>query len=290
MNFFMAKTYRRPLPNLFMVADTCAASRKSSAELCAVTPYLVFDSDAWTNARRARRSRPNVLGSAGPVPKFLLGDRDTLADSDASKCQETPADTNRSNDPEFTVAVAKKVYYGPVYFRRVAEPYMTLATAGTLPDAGVSVAEVNLKLIWDAVTQMKVGKRGQAYVVDAQGRLIAHTETSLVLRNTDMTQLAQVWAARTASAGAGGEAKDILGRDVLTAYAPVRQPGLQPVGARGTLPHGAGRPGDPAAGRNESSRQGIRRRAGSKRSRRTHSLAFCRRRRRRQTCAARQSL
>jgi hypothetical protein len=40
-----------------------------------------------------------------------------------------------------------------------------------------------------------------------------------VLRNTDMTQLAQVWAARTAGAGAG--AKDILGRDVLTAYAPV---------------------------------------------------------------------
>jgi hypothetical protein len=36
-----------------------------------------------------------------------------------------------------------------------------------------------------------------------------------------MTQLAQVWAARTAGAGAGGEAKDILGRDVLTAYAPV---------------------------------------------------------------------
>jgi hypothetical protein len=53
-------------------------------------------------------------------------------------------------------------------------------------------------LIWDAVTQMKVGERGQAYVVDAQGRLIAHTEVSLVLRNTDMTQLAQVRAARTA--------------------------------------------------------------------------------------------
>jgi hypothetical protein len=62
---------------------------------------------------------------------------------------------------------------------------------------------------------------GKAYVVDAQGHLIAHTDISLVLRNADMTQLAQVWAARTAGAGAGGEAKDILGRDVLTAYAPV---------------------------------------------------------------------
>ena len=73
-----------------------------------------------------------------------------------------------SQDPKFTEAVAKKVYYGPVYFRRESEPYMTLALAGTRRDAGVSVAEVNLKLIWDVVSQIKVGEHGHAYVVDAQ--------------------------------------------------------------------------------------------------------------------------
>jgi two-component system, NtrC family, sensor kinase len=67
---------------------------------------------------------------------------------------------------------------------------------------------------------MKVGERGQAYVIDAGGRLIIHRDISLVLRNTDMTQLAQVRSARAAGTSAGG-AKDILGRDVLTAYAPV---------------------------------------------------------------------
>ena len=30
------------------------------------------------------------------------------------------------------------------------------------------------KLIWDVVTQIKVGERGHAYVVDARGRLVAH--------------------------------------------------------------------------------------------------------------------
>jgi len=130
-----------------------------------------------------------------------------------------------SSDPKFTEAVAHKVYYGPVYFRRESEPYMTLAIAGTRRDAGVSVAEVNLKLIWDVVSQIKVGERGHAYVVDAQGRLIAHPDISLVLRNTDMSKLAQVRAAR---AGAGGgpsetvqESQNIEGRNVLTAYAPV---------------------------------------------------------------------
>src|SRR6201990_3143028 len=58
-----------------------------------------------------------------------------------------------SNDPKFTEAAAKKVYYGPVYLRRESEPYMTLALAGARRDAGVSVAEVNLKLIWEVVTQ-----------------------------------------------------------------------------------------------------------------------------------------
>ena len=133
--------------------------------------------------------------------------------------------TDFSKDPKFTEAVAHKVYYGPVYFRRESEPYMTLALAGTRRDAGVSVAEVNLKLIWDVVSQIKVGEHGQAYVVDAQGRLIAHPDISLVLRNTDMSRLAQVKAARGGrrrpSAEPVQEAQDIQGRNVLTAYAPV---------------------------------------------------------------------
>ena len=131
-----------------------------------------------------------------------------------------------SKDPKFTEAVAHKVYYGPVYFRRESEPYMTLSLAGTRKDAGVSIAEVNLKLIWDVVSQIKVGEGGHAYVVGAQGRLIAHPDISLVLRNTDMSKLLQVQAAQ-AGAGAAAEAeelqgtKNIQGQEVLTASAPI---------------------------------------------------------------------
>ena len=100
-----------------------------------------------------------------------------------------------SKDPKFTEAIARKVYYGPVYFRGGSEPYMTLALAGSRKDSGVSIAEVNLKLIWDVVSQIKVGEHGLAYVVGSQGRLIAHPDISLVLRNTDMSKLVQVRAA-----------------------------------------------------------------------------------------------
>src|SRR6187431_1274164 len=127
-----------------------------------------------------------------------------------------------SKDPKFIEAVAKKVYYGPVYFRRESEPYMTLSLAGTRKDAGVSITEVNLKLIWDVVSQIKVGEHGHAYVVGAQGRLIAHPDISLVLRNTDMSKLVQVQAASNATEGDElQEARDTHGRKVLTAHARV---------------------------------------------------------------------
>jgi signal transduction histidine kinase len=132
---------------------------------------------------------------------------------------------NLSRDPKFTEAVANKVYYGPVYFRRESEPYMTLSLAGTRKDAGVSIAEVNLKLIWDVVSQIKVGERGHAYVVGAQGRLIAHPDISLVLRNTDMSKLVQVRAAQAGNTGLDPDSlqgtKNIQGQEVLTASAPI---------------------------------------------------------------------
>src|SRR5579863_1059694 len=127
-----------------------------------------------------------------------------------------------SDKPEFTEAMKAKVYYGPVYFRRESEPYMTISLAGARRENGVSIAQVNLKLIWDVVSGIKVGDNGHAYVVDGDGRLIAHPDISLVLRNTDMSKLAQVQAARAGGGGADvQEADDITGHKMLTAYAPV---------------------------------------------------------------------
>ena len=130
-----------------------------------------------------------------------------------------------SKEPAFTEAVAHKIYFGPVYFRRESEPYLTLSLAGTRRDTGVSIAQVNLKLIWDVLSKIKFAGHGRAYVVDAAGRLIAHPDISLVLRNTDMSQLPQVQSARENAAGKSAEqapeADDIEGAKVLTASAPV---------------------------------------------------------------------
>jgi len=135
-----------------------------------------------------------------------------------------------SADPKFTEAVAHKVYYGPVYFRRASEPYMTIAVAGQRRNSGISVAEVNLKFIWDVVSRIRVGETGQAFVVDARGRLIAHRDISLVLRDTDLGGLAQVRAARDDAASGDSPfgrplrtlvTENMQGQAVLSAYAPI---------------------------------------------------------------------
>jgi signal transduction histidine kinase len=132
-----------------------------------------------------------------------------------------------SADPKFREAKGGRTYYGPVYFRKESEPYMTVAMAGSGPSAGVTVVEVNLKFIWDVVSQIKVGKAGQAYAVDGRGSLIAHPDISLVLQKTAFSGLPQVQAVTAGRPRLGGQsdelaiARDFKNRRILTAYATI---------------------------------------------------------------------
>ena len=131
-----------------------------------------------------------------------------------------------SQDPKFTEAVAHKVYYGPVYFRRESEPYMTLALAGTRRDAGVSVAEVNLKLIWDVISADQ-GRRARPGLCGRRAgppdRPSRHQPGAAQHRHDAARPGARRRAPPDAdpSAEPVQEAQDIRGRKVLTAYAPV---------------------------------------------------------------------
>ncbi|MGQ0579775.1 MAG: ATP-binding protein [Betaproteobacteria bacterium] len=137
------------------------------------------------------------------------------------------SEVDLTRDPKFVEAMARKTYFSPVYFRKESEPYMTIAMAGPGEDAGVVAAESNLKFIWDVVTNLKVGKGGYAYVADANGRLIAHPDISMVLQKTDLAALPQI---RAAVADHGRDAstsveamigRDVHGTEVLSAHATI---------------------------------------------------------------------
>jgi hypothetical protein len=157
---------------------------------------------------------------------------------------EVGRNTDFSQDPKFTEAVAHKIYYGPVYLRHQSEPYMTLSLAGTRPQTGVSAAEVGLKLVWDLIRHPTVSEHNIAYVLDAQDRIIGHSDmftravdaqgqvvdhVDIGLFQRDLSGLAQVQAARAAGPSATTQAhvaRDINGRDVLAVSASVAVPGL----------------------------------------------------------------
>ena len=134
---------------------------------------------------------------------------------------------DRSGDPAFSGAKPDQTWFGPVSFRKETEPYMSMAVRSKGEAGMVTVADVNLKFIWDVVTRIKIGKRGKAYVVDGSGHLVADPDIGLVLRKTDLSKLPQVKFAL----GKGAEeslalvAQDPAGVPVLTAYGSIESLG-----------------------------------------------------------------
>ena len=184
-------------------------------------PWSTDTLDEWKmDAARLLRLVPAVTA----VAQLDAGGREQIRASRVTK-DEVGSQIDYSQQDFFAKVVANKVYYGPVHFVRESEPYMTIAMAGVRRDYGVIVAQVNLKSIWDVVSQIQVGVRGRAYVVDPAGRLIAHPDISTVLRNTDVSRLAQVQAALAEGSAAPSEQPlvtgDIDGRPVLSVHAPV---------------------------------------------------------------------
>ena len=130
---------------------------------------------------------------------------------------------DRSADPAFVGAKRGQPWFGPVYFRKETEPYITVAVRTGGAKSPVTVAEVNLKFIWDVVSRIKVGDKGKAYVVDAAGNLVADPDIGLVLRKTSLAALDHVKS--DVSLDRAGEpvmmSRDLSGTPVLTAVAPI---------------------------------------------------------------------
>ena len=134
---------------------------------------------------------------------------------------------DHSNDPAFVEAKAGKTYLSPIYYRNQSEPSLTIAVPQGEGTVTVTAAEINLRAIWDVVSQIKIGKTGYAYAVDRKGMLIAHPDSSLVLQKRDLSQLPQVRSAATVSTHSADDhdftllAPGLHGSRVLTSRAAI---------------------------------------------------------------------
>ena len=134
---------------------------------------------------------------------------------------------DRSGDPAFKGAKSDQTWFGQVTFRKETEPYMSMAVRSKGEAGAVTVADVNLKFIWDVVTRIKVGKKGKAYVIDGTGHLVADPDIGLVLRKTNLSQLPQTRLALGKGSDDSGAlvARNLAGEEVLTAYGSIESVG-----------------------------------------------------------------
>ena len=131
---------------------------------------------------------------------------------------------DRSSETPFRNAEPDAAWFGPVYFNRDTEPYMTVAIRSGGEKGPVTVAELNLKFIWDVVSRIEIGHAGKAYAIDGNGLLVADPDIGLVLRKTSLASLPHVQAAAAADGPSKPQAmvsRNLQGASVLTSMAPI---------------------------------------------------------------------
>lgn len=130
-----------------------------------------------------------------------------------------------SQSPEFLHARPEAPWFGPVAFA-VNQPRVVMALRGRQPASGVLAAQIDLAQLRYIISDARFGREGHAYVVDGEGRLLAHPDFLRVLARPDWTDRASVRAA-IAQAPAGGliEFDTPEGHAMVARAAPLSVPG-----------------------------------------------------------------
>ncbi len=84
----------------------------------------------------------------------------------------------------FTESKTGRLYLGDVQISSASEPYLIMAISA--PDGGVVAARMRIDVLWNVVDALRFGQTGQAYVVNQEGQIIAHTEAAVAQANTSL--------------------------------------------------------------------------------------------------------
>jgi class 3 adenylate cyclase len=220
---------QRAMLNALLRTEAAAAAGRIGNFLDGIKDQLGWTvRQAWS-AGAQDQHRFDALGVLRQVPAVVsitLVDGDGIERLYVSRIDLNRAESgvDRSRDPAVSGARSARIWYGPVTYYHDSEPFMTIAVAGNRKAAGIAVAEINLKLIWDVISTIRVGRTGRAFVLDRLGRLIAHPDISLVLRGTNDESLTAMRRLQQAIDAAGGQAvttENTEGETVVTAMAAI---------------------------------------------------------------------
>ncbi|MBR0900732.1 HAMP domain-containing protein [Bradyrhizobium tropiciagri] len=124
------------------------------------------------------------------------------------------SNTDLSRDLRFIETVSRGTAYAPAYFRD-ERPFMSIGEQHSGFNAGVTVAEIDLRFLNDYFGDSQVGRLAYAYVVDAKGRVLASSSKGPEV-GKDLSALPQVAAVLRPSGRPIASGKDVDGNAVLT--------------------------------------------------------------------------
>lgn len=87
------------------------------------------------------------------------------------------------------IQAGRDYYYGEITIAEDEQPYLVVAISA--PNASVIVARVNMSVLWDLLADSGFGENGLAYIVDHRGRIIAHTNHTVAIKESTITERAE---------------------------------------------------------------------------------------------------
>ncbi|MBP1882536.1 class 3 adenylate cyclase [Ensifer mexicanus] len=230
--WFSYRDQRAMLSTLLRV-EAAAAAGKIQGFLDGVEAQLRWTVQRGWDVGEESQHRSDVLRAMRQAPAIIslsLVDAAGTERLHVSRIElNRTAGTDRSGDPAVVGARSDGIWYGPVTYRQGSEPFMTMAIAGQRQAFGAAVADINLKLIWTVIAEIRVGEKGRAFVLDGAGRLIAHPDISKVLQGGDendaAAKLRRMQDEITAAGGRAIAARNADDDAVVTAMAEIPRPG-----------------------------------------------------------------
>jgi adenylate cyclase len=223
---------RRTMLDAVLRTEAASAAVRIDSFLQGIRDQLRWTvQQAWDPGTEQQHSLDalRVLRQVPAIVSMTLVDGDGLEQVYVSRIDLNRFGSRADRSGESAVIGARTagIWYGPVTYYHKSEPFMSVAIAGNRKAVGTAVADINLKLIWDVISAIRVGDTGHAFVLDRPGSLIAHPDISLVLRGTDDATSAAMLRLRDALQATDGEAvttENAAGKTVVVAMAPIYGP------------------------------------------------------------------
>jgi adenylate cyclase len=126
-----------------------------------------------------------------------------------------------SKEPAFAETRKSQSWMSPMEYFGDADPRMRIAVAANRFNGDTAIANINLTLIRDVISRIRIGETGYAFVIDQTGQLVGHPDFSKVLLGYHSIERArQFRAAFTAAPGEVIATSDLDGVSVLATMTP----------------------------------------------------------------------